>query len=532
MFKSLLLVQLNSVLAISFKTDKKKMKSGGSTGYIFLIILLIVVLGTTLGGLFKAICEPFAALGLTWLYFGFMGIVAFFLCFIGSVFLTQSQIYEAKDNELLLSMPIPIKYILASRVVGLLIVNYIYELIVVLPAIIIYVITQSVTASQLLVFAISILALPIFALAISLIIGWVIGYINSKMRNKNLVITTLTVILFAGYMYVCFSLQKYLSLLIQNGEAIGEAVQKALPPFFAMGKGIADGDFGQIGLFILWTLIPFMIVCVVLNKSFIKIATSKRGMKKAVYKRGEMKKNSLMGALIKKEIEHFVQKPMYMFNAGIGLPFMLMGAVYLAIKGDSIIPQLTQFGVSLETVGVFVGVCFAGLSAMVIISAPIISIEAKTLWLSQSMPIRDKDVLLSKALPHIIISLPFIIVSVTICVVTLKLSIVGALIAYLLPITFTIFNGIIGVIINLKYPKFDWINEVVAIKQGAAPILAMLVSVATIGIPLLLYIIVLDKFIPMLTYGFIVVSLFCALVLFAYRTLVTVGVRLYDGLKG
>ena len=33
--------------------------------------------------------------------------------------MTQAQMYDAKDNELLLSMPVPPSYILGSRIVAL-----------------------------------------------------------------------------------------------------------------------------------------------------------------------------------------------------------------------------------------------------------------------------------------------------------------------------------------------------------------------------------------------------------------------------
>ena len=102
--------------------------------------------------LFGALCQPLCEAGLNWLYFAIMGIVGILLSFIGSVMMTKSQLYDAKDNELLLSMPISPGQILAGRLLSLLLLNYIYQSFVMIPAGVIYRIMEGVfghTADQL-----------------------------------------------------------------------------------------------------------------------------------------------------------------------------------------------------------------------------------------------------------------------------------------------------------------------------------------------------------------------------------------------
>ena len=59
-----------------------------------------------------------------WLYFSLMGIMVIVICFMGSVFMTQNIVYNASDNDLLLSMPIEPRDILLSRVFTILIFDY------------------------------------------------------------------------------------------------------------------------------------------------------------------------------------------------------------------------------------------------------------------------------------------------------------------------------------------------------------------------------------------------------------------------
>jgi ABC-2 type transport system permease protein len=58
----------------------------------------------------------------------------FAMMFIGSIFAAKAQLYEAKDNELLLSMPIPPSAILASRMLTLLLINLAFDLMIAVPA--------------------------------------------------------------------------------------------------------------------------------------------------------------------------------------------------------------------------------------------------------------------------------------------------------------------------------------------------------------------------------------------------------------
>ena len=65
-----------------------------------------------------------------WLYFAMAGIFAFALGIFGTVFTTQSQMYEAKDNELLLAMPLKPSQIIGSRVLMLYLLTFLFSAII------------------------------------------------------------------------------------------------------------------------------------------------------------------------------------------------------------------------------------------------------------------------------------------------------------------------------------------------------------------------------------------------------------------
>ena len=74
----------------------------------------------------QSLCAPLLSAGLGWLYFALAGILAVVLAVVGSVFLTQATLYEAKDNELLLSLPIPPSKILLARMLSLYVQNFLF----------------------------------------------------------------------------------------------------------------------------------------------------------------------------------------------------------------------------------------------------------------------------------------------------------------------------------------------------------------------------------------------------------------------
>ena len=150
MLKVLLQKQLAEIFRTYFynaKTNKARSR-GATIAYLVGFALLMVGL---LGGIFAylsvSLCGALSAVGMDWLFFALMGLLAVFLGAFGSVFNTYSSLYLAKDNDLLLSMPIPVRTIMASRLLGVYLMGLMYSGVVILPAVIVYWIMVSASAA-------------------------------------------------------------------------------------------------------------------------------------------------------------------------------------------------------------------------------------------------------------------------------------------------------------------------------------------------------------------------------------------------
>ena len=534
MLRVLIKSRFQSLFYSMFKAkrgNKKKSLTGGSVikgiGIGILVVYIVVALAFAFGALFNTLCEPMIEGGFTWLYFAFVGLVAFALCFIGSVFTTQTQIYDAKDNELLLSMPIPARYILASRMIMLLGLNYLYEAFVVIPAVVIYCLVGSVSAVGILICAIGFLLLPFLVMTCSCIIGWLVALITSRMKNKTIITMVLSLAFLGAYFYIYSQMSRYMQTIIENLQDIAEGVKKAFYPFYQLGISIANQDFLSLLLFAVCALVPFALIYALLSKSFIGMATRKRGTARIVYREKQLKESSPKGALIRKELKHFTSNAMYMMNAALGVVFLVFGAVALLVKQEMILEELGKID---EIKGYLIPVLAIGISSISVmnfISAPSISLEGKNLWIAQSIPVKAMDILMAKVDMHLLVCIPPVLFACTASALVMKPDALGLILLFLLPILFTIFSAVFGLVLNLKFPKFNWVNETVAVKQSMSGILTMFGSMAMVFLPVILYFVVFINVMSVETYMWMVSTILALICLGLYEFIKHRGTKIF-----
>ena len=135
MTKALFKKQMMEVFSWVYRNKKsgKNRSRQGLAAYILLYLFIFAFLGSVFYKVADMLCAPLAGAGLGWLYFALMGLIAVALGVFGSVFSTYSSLYMAKDNDFLLSMPIPAPKILLIRLAGVFAMGLLYELIVMIP---------------------------------------------------------------------------------------------------------------------------------------------------------------------------------------------------------------------------------------------------------------------------------------------------------------------------------------------------------------------------------------------------------------
>ena len=197
MFRALLKKQLLELSNNMFRS-RRRGKAGGAKAGSAVITVLMLVLLVMLGGMFFFLARwlsPLITAGLGWLYYLIITAAAMFFGIFGSVFNTFSSLYQAKDNDLLLSMPVPVRMIMTVRLAGVYIMGLIYCSIAMIPGVVVYCMTASAGFGQIVGGLIFILVLSVLILTLSCTLGWVVSKISLKLKNKS-IITVLVALVF------------------------------------------------------------------------------------------------------------------------------------------------------------------------------------------------------------------------------------------------------------------------------------------------------------------------------------------------
>ena len=178
MLKTLLHKQMPEIFR-SYVYDAKKNRKRSKAATIGLIVLYVLLMVGLMGGIFTflslVLCGQLAELGLIWMYFALMGLIAVFLGAFGSVFNTYAGLYLSKDNDLLLSLPIPVRYIMLSRLLSVYLMGLMYSAVVIVPAVIVYWITVPVTAAAVAGGVLLTLLISLIVMLLSCLLGWFVA---------------------------------------------------------------------------------------------------------------------------------------------------------------------------------------------------------------------------------------------------------------------------------------------------------------------------------------------------------------------
>lgn len=531
MLKLLVKKQLFEIFR-SYFYDAKKNKArtrGATIGYIVMFVLLMVcLLGTMFGVLSNTMCGPLAEMGMDWLYFVIMGMMAVFLGAFGSVFNTYSGLYLAKDNDLLLSMPIPVRVIMTSRLLSVYLMGLMYSGIVILPAILVYWFTVPVTAGRILGGVVLLVDISLFVLTLSCALGWVVAKISLKLKRKSFITVIVSLVFFGLYYFVCFRSQAMITDLLLNAEDVGNRI-KGIYPLYLFGRvGCGDG----VAMLIVSAVVIALLALVwyLIARSFLHIATASGNTAKTVYHEKAVKPVSADAALLRKELGRFTSSPLYMLNCGLGTVFLVVLAVLALIKGREVFLMMNALFAGGEGfVTVLAALCLCLLAGSNDISTPSVSLEGKSLWIAQSLPIDPWQALRAKLRMHLLITeLP--LVACAVCVAAVSGAALPEIVMMIVtPMVYVVLSAAFGLFMGLKRPNLNWTSEVAPIKQGLAVFLSMfggwLVAVA-LGF---LYYALMAR-VGAVAFLLAVTALFAVLALVLVRWLKTSGAKIYQHL--
>ncbi len=395
----------------------------------------------------------------------------------------HSILFRGKDFEFLTSMPIPTSTIVASKILSLLLLNYLYFAMPFLPAVIYYFVFAGFTFKILLFVIIFFLFGPLVPTILCTILSFIMGALLEKSKFKNILSIISMIIVFVAIFFLTFNFEMGLASEGEENPFIEFA--KGLGGFLKKGyflSNFADkamnGELLFLLLYVLVGTIPLIAFVFIIAKFFVRInsngnSTYKNKNFKLESEIKKTRRSRPVLALLKKEAKTLFGIPTYCINVIIGPILSVIMIIVLCLTFNS---NGVEDGFAKAIITTIL--CIASMFALTMITSTStsISMEGKKFWIIKSSPLKTEQIFMAKLLLYILLCLPMIIINSVFVSIYWKLGILDILFFTILPLIHVPSIGAFGLWINTCKYRFDWTNPVQAVKQGTETLFSMLLS--------------------------------------------------------
>lgn len=482
--------------------DKKKRK--GKIALTLFIYLALLSLLPACFALAWAMAVGLDALGQVHLLPPLALVIASLSSLFASIFKVNGMLFASKDDDLLLSLPVRHSQVIGARLMVMYAMNLLFSLVVLLSSSVAYALFADVSFSFYPISLIAILLAPLLPTIIGSFLGVLVSRLAASFRGARYARLLFLFLFVLAYVYCMTSVTQnaeHMDILLGRwGVLLSDAINRMYPPAALYGSAISQGNWGALAGFALVNILPFAAFALVLERFYTGINTALTTTKAgATFRSDALKRSSPLKALYLKELRRYLTCTVYVFNTAFGLLLALIGMAYLGLSG-SLTPIVTLLQMELPGLSLpfdeLIGPVLAFIACFMVSTActtsASISLEGKQLWIIKSMPVSAGQILLSKLLVNLTITLPACLAIGLIADLTLPLSSAHIVMIYLLPAAYSLMIALLGLIVNLKMHRFDWPNETVIVKQSISTFLPILFGMVATFAPMVLCILWAD----------------------------------------
>ena len=141
--------------------------------------------------------------------------------------------------------------------------------------------------------------------------------------------------------------------------------------------------------------------------------------------------------------------------------------ILILLKGSMLLEVLNEvFSTSTGIPEIILCTTLCALAAMIDTAAPSVSLEGKSLWIPQSLPVHPKTFLRAKSAVQLILSVPPMLFAVICVTAIMRNPMTEKLMICLVPLLYTVFYTAFSSYLGTKMPIINWTNETTPIKQS------------------------------------------------------------------
>ncbi len=454
---------------------------------IYVPIIIGILFMMAMGTYGEMMMESLAGTGLEYVVLTiFVVFSAFFTLFEG-IYKASGLLFNCRDDDTVLALPINKSTVFLIRILKFYIFEVMVNALFLAPVMLVYALRVGVSASFYVVSIIAMLILPILPIVLSCLIGGFIAYFSSKFRLKNIVQIVFSVLFLLIVLYMSYNLKDILASFSQNAGIVNEIIIRLYYPALQYINLVIDFNIISLVLFVITNVGILLLTALGLGRVYYKINSRvkvvKTNEKKREYK---IKTSRPVIALVKKELSRFANSPVFAINAGFGLVLFIVICALLSMNVEGLLTQVSEAEVewlTMDRILSFMPAIMFGLifftSMMTSITSSMISLEGKSFNVLKGLPASAMTIIMSKVIAAMTIMVPIILIGDLIMFIRFDFDIWQTLMILIASLVMPMVSELIGIIINLKYPKMDAKDDVEVVKQSMSSMISVFVGIAS-----------------------------------------------------
>ena len=487
------LSQWRASLSMGGRNQKKDRKLSRTA----VILLMIVIAAVYLVFFELKALDLLQVLGTPKLLLKILVFLSMFMTLMTGLMQAVSTFYFSKDVPILSYLPASSTKMYAARLCAMLLGEIAICALFVLPGTVLYLIRITFDGGLLLRALLVTCLAPVLPVCIVTMMAGIITRIPGFWKHRELIMTVITVLLLLLWIAFSFFMGSFSGSSAAGGEDMTQLIQTLthvtngtvtrFAPIRWCADGLADG-----GLNLLWALLAscggLVLVWAVWGPSY--LATASRSAetetegKKIDLKKTELRVSSPLKALVLREIREMLRTPAYFVNGlliSLIMPTMMLGLILLSFTMN--VPGgITALLSQVDPTGNYKIVIAAVLTALMGLmlgmnssAATAVSREGSRHSLFRSLPVSSWTILKSKLIMALFFHWIGLVPACVLAAVLIPGFVGHALLMLFWGMMLAFIGTALGLILDVKKPRLDWINETQAIKSGFIQLISLLI---------------------------------------------------------
>lgn len=393
--------------------------------------------------------------------------------------------FGTKDFEMLSTLPLSNSEIVSSKFALMYLLSFILCLLFMIPAGIVWICSTTNSAIFFFVYIIGAFFVPLIPICSALLLGILITIVSSHFYNKNIFSLIFSLMFLAALLGIgVYSMKSGIGY-----ESISIVLAKVIIKLYPLSSlFMYQNKFAFIWniVFYLISLVIFLISIKIASYNYTRINSLMLQNNTNSNTKIELKKHSQIIAMYKKEISRFFSSYLCMLNTGLSAFTLFTISLLLCIVSPDVLGKYLGMENTIDFLGQFAPLIIAAMLSLSCTTSSSISLEGENIWILQSVPLSKKAFINAKILLNLSLHAVPYILSVIIFTLRFELNSMQIATTIVVPVVYSIFISVQGIYCNCKFPKLDWDNEVVVIKQSLSVILSGVIAMISVGIPVIL----------------------------------------------